>query len=306
MTEANDIKDHNPNLHHGQEHQVVTQGMAAANEIEASVSSRNDRHVDIGGHRIIVSAWNYPAQNGRIPIVFLHDSLGAIDLWRDFPAQSVAYSGHPVIAYDRAGFGRSDPHPSKLGHDFVRDEACSSLLPLMNHFGIEKAILFGHSVGGGMAISAAAQFPDRIAAVITESAQAFVEERTLEGIRAAKESLADPEQLARLARYHGNDLKKAQWVLDAWTETWLSPEFANWSLEEDLRKLQCPVLAMHGDRDEFGSELHPKMIASLPSAFEGQGEYVMFKDCGHVPHREKPELVLDTVADFLRRHFPEQ
>lgn len=285
---------------------MAIQGRAEANRSGATIPSRHDRHVVIGGHRIAVSTWGDAAGKGGIPIVFFHDSLGAIDLWRDFPAQLAAHAGHFAMAYDRLGFGRSAPNPGTLGHGFIRDEAGAALLPLMAHLGAEKAILFGHSVGGGMAIAAAAQFPERIAAVITESAQAFVEERTLDGIRAAKKSFADPAQLARLAKYHGNDLKKAQWVLDAWTETWLAPAFAGWSLEEDLRQLQCPVLAMHGDLDEFGSERHPKMIAGLPSAFAGQGEYVMFEGCGHVPHREKPELVLQTVMDFLSRHFPEK
>ncbi len=254
-----------------------------------------------------VCVWTHPTQaQAREAIVLLHDSLGAVELWRDFPALLCERSGRTAVVYDRPGFGKSELNPARLGRDFIRDEASASLLPLLDNLDIEKAILFGHSVGGGMAISAAAQFPDRIAAVITESAQAFVEDRTLEGIRAAKKNFEDPAQLARLAKYHGNDLKKAQWVLDAWTETWLSPEFADWSLKEDLRKLQCPVLAMHGDQDEFGSELHPKMIAGLPSAFEGQGEYVMFEGCGHVPHREKPELVLEAVAKFLDKHFPER
>lgn len=283
---------------------MVIQGMAAASGAGIANATRHDRYADISGRRIGVSAWNYPAQSGRLPIVLLHDSLGAIGLWRDFPAMLAACTGHPVIAYDRLGFGNSDSHPSRLGHDFIRDEAHAFLLPLMDHLEVEQAILFGHSVGGGMALAAAAQLPGRIAAVITESAQAFVEDRTLEGIRAAKKNFADPAQLARLAKYHGNDLEKARWVLDAWTETWLAPEFAGWSLEEDLRKLRCPVLAMHGDLDEFGSGRHPEMIAGLPSAFAGQGECVMFEGCGHVPHRENPALVLETVMGFLNRHFP--
>ncbi|KAF1034251.1 MAG: hypothetical protein GAK35_04307 [Herbaspirillum frisingense] len=234
----------------------------------------------------------------------LHDSLGAVELWRDFPALLSEKTKRCVVAYDRIGFGRSDSFHGAPGLDFIDAQAAMNLLPLLDHLRMEKAILFGHSVGGGMAISAAAQFPDRIAGVITESAQAFVEDRTLEGIRTAKKNFSDPAQLARLARYHGNDLKKAQWVLDAWTETWLSPAFANWSLDEDLRRLQCPVLAMHGDQDEFGSARHPQRIAGLPWAFEGQGEYVMFEGCGHVPHREQPALVLKTVAGFLQRRFP--
>ncbi|OWY30039.1 alpha/beta fold hydrolase [Herbaspirillum robiniae] len=263
--------------------------------------------IDAQAGQIHVCIWRTAVQeDAEVSIVLLHDSLGTVELWRDFPAQLCERFKLAVMAYDRIGFGRSDLNAVRLGRNFIRDEAHTSLLSLLDCINVEKVILFGHSVGGGMAISAAAQFPDRIAAVITESAQAFVEDRTLEGIRAAKKNFEDPVQLARLAKYHGNNLKKAQWVLDAWTETWLSPEFADWSLKEDLRKLQCPVLAMHGDQDEFGSELHPKMIAGLPSAFEGQGEYVMFEGCGHVPHREKPELVLETVARFLDKHFPKR
>lgn len=262
------------------------------------------KFIDAQGRQIHVCLWTQAAQvHSKEAIVLLHDSLGAVELWRDFPAQMCERSGRTVVAYDRSGFGKSDTNTTRLGRSFIGDEARVSLLPLLNSLNIEKAVLLGHSVGGGMAISAAAQFPARIAAVITESAQAFVEDCTLEGIRAAKKNFSDPSQLARLAKYHGNDLKKAQWVLDAWTETWLSSEFADWSLEEDLRKLQCPVLAMHGDLDEFGSEGHPKMIAGLPSFFGGQGEYVMFERCGHVPHRETPGLVLETVNAFLRVRF---
>ncbi len=239
-----------------------------------------------------------------VPLMLLHDSLGAVELWRDFPAQLSERTGYMVVAYDRLGFGKSVLNPVRIGRNFIRDEALLSLSDVLKGLQMEKAILFGHSVGGGMALAAAAQLPDRIAAVITESAQAFVEDRTLEGIRAARKNFADPVQLARLAKYHGNDLEKARWVLDAWTETWLAPEFAGWSLEEDLRKLRCPVLAMHGDLDEFGSGRHPEMIAGLPSAFAGQGECVMFEGCGHVPHRENPALVLETVMGFLNRHFP--
>ncbi|WDZ94639.1 alpha/beta hydrolase [Herbaspirillum sp. WKF16] len=260
---------------------------------------------DANGRQLHACLWNASISGMvRMPLVLLHDSLGAVELWRDLPQRLASGSGRQVIAYDRSGFGRSAARRASIEQSFIRDEAGAALLPLLDDLDIERAILFGHSVGGGMAIVAAAQFPDRIAAVITESAQAFVEDRTLDGIRAAGKNFEDPAQLARLAKYHGSDLEKAQWVLDAWTETWLSPEFANWSLEDDLRRVKCPVLAMHGDRDEFGSELHPKMIANLPRAFEGQGEYVMFEGCGHVPHREKPELVLETVARFLQKHFP--
>jgi pimeloyl-ACP methyl ester carboxylesterase len=132
--------------------------------------------------------------------------------------------------------------------------------------------------------------------VITEAAQAFVEDRTTTGIREAQTAFEAPGQIERLVRYHGD---KARWVLEAWTETWLSPAFADWTLDNDLRRLRCPILAIHGDRDEYGSHLHPERIAQLPSA---PSEMVIFEDCGHVPHREKPADLLSAVSAFLRRY----
>ena len=99
--------------------------------------------------------------------------------------------------------------------------------------------------------------------------------------------------MARLARYHGD---KAQWVLDAWTKTWLSAEFAGWKLDDDLGRLDCPLLAIHGDRDEFGTQRQPDAIGGLTQA---AGEVIILDDCGHVPHREKPEAVLRVVCALL-------
>lgn len=259
---------------------------------------QQDEAIEVAGTVLYASLWGGPLA-GRPPIVLLHDSLEAVALWRDFPARLAACTGLPVIAYDRPGFGQSAARSDALPPDFIAAEANASLKTVLQHFAVPKAILFGHSVGGGMAISAAAQMPQRVLAVISESAQAFVEERTLQGIRDARASFADPAQLARLAKYHGNDLQQARWLLSAWIDTWLSPSFADWSLAPMLARLACPVLALHGDLDEFGSLAHPRMIASLPSAFPGQGRYRVLTQCGHVPHREQPEQVLQAARDFL-------
>ncbi|WP_413459823.1 alpha/beta fold hydrolase [Herbaspirillum huttiense] len=264
------------------------------------MSERQEAFIAQEGAHLYAALWGGPLA-GRTPVVLLHDSLGAVALWRDFPARLAQCTGLPVIAYDRAGFGQSTARSEALPADFIAAEAHGSLQAVLQHFGVAQAILFGHSVGGGMAVSAAAQMPQRVLAVITESAQAFVEERTLEGIRDARASFADPVQLARLAKYHGNDLQQARWVLSAWIDTWLSPSFAHWSLAPMLARLACPVLALHGDLDEFGSLAHPRMIASLPSAFAGQGQFRLLAQCGHVPHRERPDQVLLAVKDFLLR-----
>jgi pimeloyl-ACP methyl ester carboxylesterase len=254
-----------------------------------------DAWIRSDGGRLFARRWNAASRNGRAAVVLLHDSLGCIETWRDFPARLASASGREVIAYDRLGFGRSDPHPGRLGFDFVRDEAGSGLRHLREQLQLQRFVAFGHSVGGGMAVAAVARSGADCVAVATESAQAFVEDRTLEGIRAARQAFAGADGLERLASYHGD---KAAWVLGAWIDTWLAPEFAGWNLDADLRAVRCPALVLHGDRDEYGSARHPQRIAD---GVAGPAQTHLLPDCGHVPHRERAEVVLDLVARWLGR-----
>lgn len=226
-------------------------------------------------------------------IVLFHDSLGCVDLWRDFPQQLAAATRRCVVAYDRLGFGRSDAHPGPLALTFIRGEAVTVVPQLCESLGLGAIIPFGHSVGGAMAIATAARMPGSCAAVITESAQSFVEDRILSGIRAARADFKQPGQFERLTRYHG---VKARWVLDAWIDTWLAPDFAEWCLDDDLRIVRCPTLAVHGDQDEYGSLQHPERIVGLS---RGMSRMVILEGCGHIPHREQPTRVLDEVTRFL-------
>jgi pimeloyl-ACP methyl ester carboxylesterase len=175
---------------------------------------------------------------------------------------------------------------------FVEEEAQGGFRSLRAALGIGPYVGFGHSVGGGMAVCCAGVYADDCRALITESAQMFAEDRTLEGIRAAKQNFAEPGQLDRLKKYHG---EKAEWVLGAWINTWLSPEFAAWNLDEQLRQVRCPVLALHGEIDEYGSPKHQEKIAALAG-----GRPVLLENCGHVPHREQSRIVLDVVSEWLR------
>lgn len=226
-------------------------------------------------------------------ILLFHDSLGCVELWRDFPELLANTTGLRVVAYDRLGFGRSDAFPGPLPPTFILDEAELVVPRLREALRLGSIVPFGHSVGGGMAVATAARRPEVCVALVTESAQSFNEPRTLDGVRAARTAFAQPGQLERLVRYHGD---KARWVLEAWTETWLAPAFANWTLDEELRDVRCPTLALHGDADEFGSALHPDRIARLVT---GPARAVLLEGCGHVPHREQPERVLEEVARFL-------
>ncbi|MFA7605930.1 MAG: alpha/beta fold hydrolase [Rhodocyclaceae bacterium] len=229
-----------------------------------------------------------------VPIVMLHDSLGCVELWRDFPAALSAATGRRVIAYDRLGFGRSAPRHGDLPLDFIADEARSYFPAVRAQLGFERFIAFGHSVGGGMAVNCAAEFGADCKALITVAAQAFPEARTLAGIRIAKEQFKDPAQVERLGKYHGD---KARWVLDAWTETWLSPAFAGWSLTPVLPRVRCPLLAVHGVDDEYGSPRHPEIIGQHSGASRVQVE--IMPHTRHMPHREHPEAVIGLMHEFL-------
>jgi len=241
---------------------------------------------------LFAQSWT-PAEQRGTPIVLLHDSLGCVALWREFPERLAQACGRRVIAYDRLGFGRSAAHPGRLPPSFIEGEARGGLQALCQQLGLERFVLLGHSVGGGMAAACAGAMPQACEALISESAQSFIEDLTLDGIRTAERQFADPGQLERLGRYHGD---KAHWVLRAWVDTWLSPEFAQWNLDASLQRLRCTLLALHGDRDEYGSPRQAERIAALAA---GPARLRILTGCGHVPHREQPQTVLAAIAEFL-------
>ena len=253
-----------------------------------------DRWISHPRGRLFARIWTDPAAATTLaPIVLLHDSLGSVALWRDFPARLAAGTGRTVIAYDRLGFGQSDPRADVLDPSFVGDEAALYFPAVREQLGVDRFVVFGHSVGGAMAIHCAARFAEECEALITESAQVFTEETTLEGIRAAKLQFADGEQFGRLEKYHGD---KAKWVLEAWTGTWLSPQFATWSMQEVLAQVRVPTMAIHGSDDEYGSTRHPALIAEWADA---EVRVEVLQDLHHLPHREQPDQAVDLVRNFL-------
>jgi pimeloyl-ACP methyl ester carboxylesterase len=256
--------------------------------------SIEDLRIDVKHGTLAARRWRPPVAGRQgEPILLFHDSLGSIELWRSFPAELARQTGREVIAYDRPGFGQSDARHGSLSTGFIRDEA-ESVVPLVcDALGVERFVAFGHSVGGGMAVHCAALLGARVAALVTESAQAFVEERTREGIREAQALFRDPAQFGKLARYHGD---KTAWVLSAWIDTWLSPAFADWSLDPVLPGVTCPALVLHGSDDEYGSTAHPKRIARLVS---GPASLEIMPGTRHVPHREHESAVVRRVAEFL-------
>lgn len=247
--------------------------------------------ISVFGFEVFVKTWTPDKLENETVIILLHDSLGCVDMWKSFPEKLSEKVNRKVIAYDRLGFGKSSVRSKLPSINFVSEEA-EVVLALLKALSINNFSIFGHSVGGAMAVEIAAVLPQNCLSIVTESAQAFVEDRTRAGILKAKEEFAKPEVFAKLEKYHGT---KTNWVLDAWIKVWLSPEFSNWSLRDALPKVKCPLLVIHGDQDEYGTLAFPKMISELTG---GKSELQIISNCGHVPHREKPEIILDLTKNF--------
>ena len=242
---------------------------------------------------LYLKQWNTESEDHLAPIVMLHDSLGSVDLWRNFPEKIAEATQRKVIAYDRIGFGQSSEHSNQLQSDFISQEAHSGFKQVIKYLNVDKFIVLGHSVGGAMASYCAATYPKDCNALITIAAQSIVEEKTLAGIRQAKAEFAQVGQLDRLAKYHGS---KAQWVLDAWTETWLDPAFKHWDNQDALINAQCPNLIIHGELDEYGSIHQAERYAELSV---GHSTLKILPNLHHMPHKENEDQVVEMIQEFL-------
>ncbi|MEQ8966108.1 MAG: alpha/beta hydrolase [Azospirillaceae bacterium] len=262
--------------------------------------------LDIGGHRLAgewTEAESSPgddAGSSSTPLVLLHEGLGSIALWRrkavDVAAFLAAATGRPVFAYDRLGFGGSDPLPGPRAVDYLHDEAERLLPAVLDAAGIERAALVGHSDGATIALLAAAALPDRVAAAVSEAAHVIVEPETLAGIRRARAAFhaANSRLRAGLERAHGD---KTETTFANWADLWLTPDFARFDMTGRLGAVTCPVLALQGDGDEYGT---PRQLALIEAGVAGPVETWLVPECRHVPHHQAPAAVLPRIAAFLR------
>lgn len=235
----------------------------------------------------------YGDQPERPTIIFLHDSLGCMALWREFPKQLGEAANCNVLVYDRQGYGKSCGFTSdKRDNDYVEYEA-DILGALLKHWKIERAILFGHSDGGSIALITAAKYPEKIVGIITEGAHIFVEELTVNGIKAAMLEYETTDLKTKLSKYHGD---KTEAMFRAWTETWTRESFRSWNIEHFLSKIQCPALIIQGEKDEFGTLAQVDGIVSQMT----KARRLIVPEIGHTPHKEKPEIVLEETAKFIQ------
>jgi len=233
---------------------------------------------------------NYP---GQPVIVFLHDSFGCIELWRDFPEKLSEMTGCNVFLYDRLGYGESDPFAEKRIRNYMEKEA-DLLSAILDEIGIGRAILFGHSDGATISLIAAAKYPEKIAGVISEAAHIFVEEVTLKGIEEAVYAYKTSNLKQKLEKYHGEKTDKLFW---AWADIWRSPDFQDWNLENLLSSIICPVMIIQGENDEYGTL---KQVEGIEKGVSGAVIKFVVPNVRHTPHQEVPDSVLEESVNFIR------
>lgn len=250
--------------------------------------------VTIAGHRLEYHH-TPPPEPGGATIVFLHEGLGSLAQWRRFPGDVAHRSGCGVLAFSRWGYGRSDPRPRPWPISFLHDEAADTLPALLRHFDLERAILYGHSDGGSIALIAAALTPNLIRGAVTEAAHVMIEDVTVQGItNAVGEYRAGPLR-ARLTRQHGANTEA---LFAGWTGVWQHPEARQWDLLPLLPRIVCPVLAIQGTLDDFGTAAQVDAIAAGVS---GPADTWLIEGCGHAPHRERAAAVAERAASFIER-----
>lgn len=230
-------------------------------------------------------------------VVFLHEGLGSLAMWKDYPAALCAAAGVRGLVFSREGYGASTPRPpaERWPVDFMHRQAHDVLPALFAHLAIDRwPWLFGHSDGGSIALLYAAAYPDRVAGVIAVAPHLFVEDVSITSIDAARTAYGTTDLRARLARYHA-DPDSAFW---GWNDIWLDPAFRSWNIEAALPSIRCPVLAVQGEDDEYGTMAQVEGVARLVP----QARLVKLPACGHSPHRDQPAALTDAVVAFLRQH----
>jgi len=251
--------------------------------------------IDLNGKKLHIE--HYQDFKNRPTIIFLHDSLGCVQLWRDFPQKLAAATQCNLLIYDRLGYGKSAPMPTfKRSNDYMEVEA-EVLYDLITVLKIENPILFGHSDGGTIALLAASKYPKKIKAVIAEAAHIFVEEVTLKGIYDAIESYQNTNLSERLAKYHGD---KVETIFKAWTEIWISQSFRNWNIEHFLPNIICPLLFIQGEADEFGTL---QQLEKTISQMNGKSEKYIIPNISHTPHKEAGAATLEKATTYIKENF---
>ncbi len=248
------------------------------------------RDVIIEGRRL-ETLWIPETTTSAAPIVMLHEGLGSIAHWRDFPFRVAERTGSSVLVYSRYGYGNSDRLAEKRPVDYMHREAEVVLPALQEQLGIAKPVLLGHSDGASIAIIFAGKYPDAARALILEAPHVFVEDVSVESIARAKTVYETTDLARKLARYHAHP-DETFW---GWNDIWLDPRFRSWNIEGYLDAIHCPVVVIQGEDDEYGTTRQVEAIQTRVP----QTEVLLLPNCAHAPHRDQPEATLKLIANFM-------
>ena len=230
---------------------------------------------------------------GRPTLVFLHEGLGSVAMWRSFPARVARATRCSAVLYSRRGYGRSEPMTEPRAVRYMHDEAERVLPEFLDRLAVERPLLIGHSDGGSIALIYAATAPKPPLAIVTLAAHVLVEDISVASIVEAKEKFLTTDTRKKLARHHAD----ADSVFWSWNNIWLSPDFRAWNIEEHLPRISCPVLAIQGEDDEYGTMEQMRRIgAQVPDV-----ELLMLPECRHSAHKDRPDAVIEAIARFVDR-----
>lgn len=225
-------------------------------------------------------------------LVFLHEGLGSVALWRDFPRKVAARLRAPALVYSRFGYGGSDGLSGKRSPGFMHDEALEVLPGLLDQLGIERPILIGHSDGASIALIHAAAAGRPVEGLVCLAPHVLVEPVCVQSIAKIRQSYFETDLKQRLAKYHTH-------VDDAflgWADIWLAPEFLAWSIEDLIGRVDQPLLLIQGRDDEYGTLAQ---LDRIEARVKGPTRRLVLADCGHSPHRDQEAAVIDAIAAFV-------
>jgi pimeloyl-ACP methyl ester carboxylesterase len=253
------------------------------------------QHLIIDG-RQLEYVWYGPAPEAAPTLVFLHEGLGCLDLWRDFPARLAGATGCGALVYSRFGYGRSDPCRLPRPIRFLHDEGQAILPDVLRLAGVRQCILVGHSDGGSIAIIyAGGMTAVPLLGLITESPHVICEEKTVTSIRSIKDVFQNGNLRRRLYKYHGENTDCAFW---GWNDVWLHPDFRDWNIEEYVPRIEVPMLVIQGANDQYGTLAQ---VDSIRGRAKTTVEVLILPDCGHNPHQEQEAAVFQAMQDFVAR-----
>jgi len=252
-------------------------------------------YIDIDGSRLEY-AWHGASPEAAPTLVFLHEGLGCVAMWKDVPSTLAEMTGCGALAYTRSGYATSDPCPLPRAVDYMHPEGLSVLPKVLEVAGVKDYILIGHSDGGSIAIiHLGGTDAPRALGAVTLGAHVFVEDLTVASIELAKQRYVEDDLSENLRKYHGDHTDRTFW---GWNDIWLNPAFKRWNIEAYLPAIRAPMLVMQGADDPYGTAAQVDAIANGSG---GAVETLMITDCKHWPHLEQPDIALPAVRDFIGR-----